>query len=289
MKETLAVPFRIVRRLTSDRYAFDVVGELFFGSAFGFVATSSDYEGWIATLDQLLPVLVTLALLPNLMRPLYLISGLMYGSIREGIRNLNRIADVAKLRVAERQDQMAKRESEHDGETAQKRRDILSKLFELKDHKGEKEDFTIPDIQLESHVNLFAGSDTTAIAMRATLYQLLTHPPVMKRLLSELESAKRQGTLSNPVKFSEAMKLPLFVACVKEAMRLHPSVGLSLPRYVPVGGCELAGQFFPAGVRVGINPAVIHYNSEAFGSDAASFNPDRWLQDGASNMDVSLH
>ena len=60
-------------------------------------------------------------------------------------------------------------------------------------------------------------------------------------------------------------------------MRLHPSVGMSMPRYVPVNGAKLAGHFFPPGVKVGINAAVVQYDQTVFGEDADSFNPERWL------------
>lgn len=81
------------------------------------------------------------------------------------------------------------------------------------------------------------------------------------------------------------MKLPYLVACCKEGMRMHPSVGLSLPRHVPAGGKVIAGRFFAEGSRVGINAAVLHFDESVFGPDAAVFNPDRWLTDSAAEMD----
>jgi cytochrome P450 len=250
------------------------------------VHTGSDFGNWIGTLDQLLPVLITVAMLPNMLRPFYLISGLLYSSIRKGIQNMGSIADFAKSKVNERESFLSDTQSES-AKAAKGRRDILSKLFELSAAKGNQEDFKLPDIQQEGYVSLFAGSDTTAIAMRAVLYQLLTHPEALKKLLAELEDARDSGALSIPVKYAEAIKLPYFAACVKEGMRLHPSVGLQMSRHVPPGGCELAGHYFPAGVRVGANAAVIHYDASVFGPDAASFNPNRWLEPGAANMDVS--
>ena len=40
-------------------YAFDVVGELFFGKQFGFLANSEDHERFIASLNTLLPPMAT--------------------------------------------------------------------------------------------------------------------------------------------------------------------------------------------------------------------------------------
>lgn len=131
----------------------------------------------------------------------------------------------------------------------------------------------------------FAGSDTTAIAMRAVFYYLMTNPETYQKLMSELDKAAAKGELSSPVKYAEAIKLPYLCATIKEAMRLHPSVGLTMPRIVPAGGVTLAGHFIPAGYRVGINAAVLHYNKEIFGDDADSFNPSRWLERDATMMD----
>jgi cytochrome P450 len=64
---------------------------------------------------------------------------------------------------------------------------------------------------------------------------------------------------------------------IKEALRLHPAVMMGLPRLVPQGGSVLCGYKIPAGTEVGMNAAVIHYNTEIYGEDAASFRPERWL------------
>ncbi len=45
-------------------YAFDVVGELFFGHEFGFMENRHDHEDYIQSLDILLPAVVTASVLP---------------------------------------------------------------------------------------------------------------------------------------------------------------------------------------------------------------------------------
>jgi cytochrome P450 len=121
--------------------------------------------------------------------------------------------------------------------------------------------------------------------MKSILYHLMRTPSARNRLLEELDSALEDGSLSIPVRFSEAAKLPYLTAVCKEAMRIHPSIGMSMPRHVPEGGLEIADSFFPAGTRVGISPAVIHFDKTIFGEDAEDFVPERWLGEGAINMD----
>ena len=130
----------------------------------------------------------------------------------------------------------------------------------------------------------FAGADTTAIALRSVFYHLMRNPSAYTRLLREIDTASADGSLSDPVTYSEAVKLPYLNAVIKEAMRLHPSVGLHMPRTVPAGGATISGLFFPPGYRVGINAAVVHYDRDVFGPDADEFNPERWLKGDVSRM-----
>jgi cytochrome P450 len=114
----------------------------------------------------------------------------------------------------------------------------------------------------------------------------MRRPESMRKLVAEIDAFDKQGLLSKPhIRYTEAMKMPYLVACCKEGMRLHPSVGLGMPRHVPPGGVTIAGRYFPAGSRVSINAAVLHYDKSIFGPDAAEFNPDRWIHGDAALMD----
>lgn len=61
-------------------------------------------------------------------------------------------------------------------------------------------------------------------------------------------------------------------------MRLHPGVSMPLERVVPSTGATICGINLPAGTVVGVNPAVVHYDTDAYGDDAAEFRPERWLE-----------
>lgn len=121
--------------------------------------------------------------------------------------------------------------------------------------------------------------------MRSVLYYLMKYPKVYQDLLSELDNAAARGELSSPVKFAEANKLPFLCACIKEGMRLHPSVGFTLPRVSPKGGLEIGDTFIPEGYRIGMNAAVIHRDKSIFGPDADEFRPSRWLEGDTITMD----
>jgi cytochrome P450 len=106
----------------------------------------------------------------------------------------------------------------------------------------------------------------------------MRNPRTLAKVYEEIDTAIAAGKLSSPVKYTETTtQLPYLCAAIKEAMRMHPSVALSMPRHSPKEGIVLAREFIPSGYRIGMNPAVIHFDKEAFGQDADEYKPERWL------------
>lgn len=83
--------------------------------------------------------------------------------------------------------------------------------------------------------------------MQSFCYLVLSSQPVHTALVTEILNADKSGHLSEMVTYAEAQALPYFQACLKEAMRLRPAVGLDIQRYVPPGGALIDGVFFPEG------------------------------------------
>ncbi|EEU37985.1 uncharacterized protein NECHADRAFT_3047, partial [Fusarium vanettenii 77-13-4] len=260
-------------------YAFDVIGQLFFSRMFGFLKEGGDHRGYIRSLDTLLPILAVASAMPTYIRTLFSLAGTMFGSVRGALTAINEIERAAESCIAERQEIL------NNGETVE-RKDILSALFEIIQEKGDKVNFGLTEAKVEVYVALFAGSDTTAAAISSILYHLVKSPQAYQKLTEEIRQGAASGELSVPhVRHSEAVKLPYLEACCKEGMRMHPSVGLTLPRNVPKGGGMVCGEWFPEGTRVGVNAAVVHRDKTIFGDDANEFRPERWFRDDAKNMD----
>lgn len=117
--------------------------------------------------------------------------------------------------------------------------------------------------------------------MQSFFWQVLSDKRVYERLNAELAKAVEDGTIppQGNLSWNESQNLPYFQACLKEAMRVRPAVGLNITRLVPPEGAELDGQRFPGGVSLAVNGWVLHRDKATFGEDAEVFRPERWLED----------
>lgn len=98
----------------------------------------------------------------------------------------------------------------------------------------------------------------------------------MAALRQEID--KMQFEEPTAVSWKEAQDMPYLQACIKEALRLHPAVGMPLERVVPDGGLAIGGHWFRPGTVVGINAWALHRNREVFGEDAEHWRPERWIE-----------
>lgn len=162
-------------------------------------------------------------------------------------------------------------------------RDMLSRWAYVKSSDPDK--MSTRDIVVHLSTNVFAGSDTTAIALRAMIYFLCKNPHCMQTLLDEIDQADRAGKLSTPISYREAAALPYLNGVLKESIRLHSSVGLLMERHVPPQGVEIDGHFLKGGTIVGINPWVTNYNEDVF-PDPSTFKPERWIS--ASEQELKM-
>lgn len=118
--------------------------------------------------------------------------------------------------------------------------DMLAKLLE--------EEMNEVNILSMATSNVVAGSDTTAITTRSVIYHLLKNPECKKKLVEEIDMQMAEVGLTQPLTLEKTKHMPYLQACLCEGLRLHPAVGMSLPRVTPPGGIEIDGRFIPEGV-----------------------------------------
>lgn len=135
-------------------------------------------------------------------------------------------------------------------------------------------------------MNVGAGSDTVSTALQSFFYHLLRHPTALARAIREVDDAVANGFCTDPVvSFADAQRLPYVQAAIKEALRIFPPVSMGLPREVPAGGISIGDRTFAKGTILSVSPWVVHYSREIWGPDAREFVPERWLRDGAVEME----
>ena len=189
------------------------------------------------------------------------------------------IVTFAKARMSERLAQI-KANGKQTLNTSTGSADLLSMFLRAKDDRPE---FFDDGRVLTMAVSMaFAGSETTGISLAAIFYFLLKNRHCYQRLMDEIDAAVYNQIIQDRplglVSWAESQKLTYLDACVKEAFRLHPAVGLPLERVVPAQGATICGEDIPGGTIVGCNAWVIHRRGEIFGHDAEEFRPERWLE-----------
>lgn len=145
--------------------------------------------------------------------------------------------------------------------------DLLSALMRARDD----DDTSMTDRQLRDEVMtmLFAGHETTALALSWSWHLLAAHPEAETRLHDEL--SRVLGGRSPTA--DDLPRLEVTGQVVKEAMRLYPPVyafGRDAVRDTVVGGHPV-----PAGASVIIAPWVMHRDPRLF-AQPERFRPDRW-------------
>ena len=250
-------------------FAFDVVGIFTFDLKLGFLEQGKDVDGMMAAIEGMLSYASLCGQVPE-MHPL-LLGNPLFAKVMPAMETWNQVL-VFTLKAINNRASIKR-----DGELINadtEGRDMLSRWAYVKSSNPDK--MSTRDIIVHLSTNVFAGSDTTAIALRAMIYFLCRNPHCMQRLVVEIDDADKQGKLSDPISYKEASEMPYLYGVLKESMRLHPSVGLLMERHVPAQGVEIDGHFLKGGTIVGINPWVTNHNEQVF-PDADTFKPERWI------------
>ncbi|KAL2837836.1 cytochrome P450 [Aspergillus pseudoustus] len=240
-------------------YAFDVVGEFPFGKKLGFLQEGRDVDAMIEGIQGILAYASLCGQVPEMHKAL--LGNPLFPLLMPSMESWNQMLQFTLKMVNSRAS--VQRDGELEEADLKTGKDMLSRWMAI--HYADPSKMSTRDVIVHLSTNVFAGSDTTAIALRAILYFLLRHPRIMDKVVGEIDEADRQGYLTSPISYRELTTyLPYLCAFIKEAMRLHPSVGLILERHVPKGRHHF-----------GINARVLHNNPRVF-PDPESFVPERW-------------
>ncbi|KAH8396252.1 hypothetical protein KR222_006522, partial [Zaprionus bogoriensis] len=153
---------------------------------------------------------------------------------------------------------------------------------------GAKRKMAFLDILLQSHVDdkplsnldireevdtfMFEGHDTTSSAIMFFFYNIATHPECQSKCVEEILAVIGRDR-ETPVTYDLLNRLHYIDLCIKETLRMYPSVPL-LGRKV-LQECEINGKIIPAGTNIGISPLYLGRREDLF-SEPHSFKPERF-------------
>ncbi|XP_028162497.1 cytochrome P450 6B5-like [Ostrinia furnacalis] len=118
-----------------------------------------------------------------------------------------------------------------------------------------------------------AGYETSATTMSYTMYELAKSPENLKRVQKEIdEYLVKTG---NKLEYDCLTELPFTEACVSEAMRLYPVLGI-ITREVVEDYTLPTGVHLDKGVRIHLPVYHLHHNPEYF-PEPEVYRPQRFL------------
>lgn len=187
---------------------------------------------------------------------------------------------ISNVIVKRKQEVMNEKHANNNMNEGVSRRAFLHSLIEH--HLDSPLEFTEEDIREEVNTFMFAGHDTTAIALTMAIWLIGLHPQVQKRLQEELDFV--YSSLEEDMTLDSLRQLKYLEAVIKESLRLFPSVSflgrrltqevlLQEPR-TGIDGKKVTA--VPRDIDTFTFPYVLHRCPDHW-PDPEKFDPDRFL------------
>ncbi|KAI5808462.1 cytochrome P450 [Peziza echinospora] len=154
------------------------------------------------------------------------------------------------------------------------------------DHKGKKTHSTVSeeDILGNAYIITIAGYETTAASLQFAFVVLALHPEQQTWLLNSIDKSL-EGQSENPAEWDYVKVFPLMsgpLSVMFEMLRLFPpahSIAKRTSKTTPVA-MRFAGKEYilPPNTIVELDVVSAQYNTDAWGPNAAEFQP--WIWDG---------
>ncbi|KAF7538220.1 hypothetical protein G7Z17_g12677 [Cylindrodendrum hubeiense] len=237
-------------------FTLDVISDLAFGKPFGFLETDSDVYEYIGTTEETLPMVMVTTVVPFLVKILsHPLFKRMLPSEKDRL-GFGKIMGIAKDVAAERF-----------GPDKKIQKDMLGSFV--------AHGLTQKEAGSEILLQIVAGSDTTATAIRSTMLHIVANPRTYNKLRAEIASTNYSTEV---IPESIARDLTYLQAVIKEGLRIFPPVAGLMAKEAPPQGDTFKGVFIPGGTRIGYGAWGIFRSEDLWGKDAGEFRPERWLE-----------
>ncbi|MFJ4192414.1 cytochrome P450 [Kitasatospora sp. NPDC089509] len=147
--------------------------------------------------------------------------------------------------------------------------DLLSVLLYSQD-RGTGDRLTDQQVHDEVITMLGGATESTAVSLSWTLYELARHPDIELRVLDELDAAVGDREVSA----DDLDALPLLRRVVDETLRLEGPAWMLTRRAAEA--VDVGGRTLPAGTALWYSPYLLHHDPDRY-PDPHRFDPDRWL------------
>ncbi|KAL6920606.1 hypothetical protein FSST1_004632 [Fusarium sambucinum] len=240
-------------------FTLDVISKVALGTEFGCCASDSDPYHFYDTVAEHMPFMAVTSDVPWIRAVLYSPTFLKYFGPKD--TDPNGIGPLMKVT----NDNVRAHYSQEQNEKT----DILSSFKAHGLSEG--------DAQSEALFVFVAGSDTTAAALRVTLFYVISSPRIYRKLKDEIRKAIDEGRASSPITLAQARELPYLQAVIYEGLRIRPVSTGQQAKEVPPGGDTINGYFVPEGTAIATNFSAIMGSKELFGPDTDVFRPERFI------------
>ncbi|PPR03000.1 hypothetical protein CVT24_012329 [Panaeolus cyanescens] len=139
-----------------------------------------------------------------------------------------------------------------------------------------------PKILKDELINLLvAGRDTTMALLTFSVYMLIEHPDVERKLRDEI--LEKVGAQGYPT-YQNMRDMKYTRAFLNEVLRLYPSVPLdnretNKPVVLTMKGSDEPPLYLPKGTTALYSVLHMHRRTDLWGPDALQFDPDRFLDE----------
>jgi cytochrome P450 len=189
----------------------------------------------------------------------------------------------------------------HDTSGRTKGKDMMSIMLRANASSSEADRLSDAELLGQMNVMIFAGLETTTVAVARVLYMLAKHPHIQEHLRTEIRGAMAAYQVPDAdlphteddsgarLSYDVLMNLPLLNAVVRETLRLYPSLPIltrrttkaaSVPLQFPVrsvSGEKIDAVHVAKNQRLVISIIAANHNQAVWGEDASEWKPDRWL------------
>lgn len=146
--------------------------------------------------------------------------------------------------------------------------DVLSLMLMARDEAGQP--MTDEELKDELVTMLFAGLETTAIALSWALYWVHKQPDVKAKLMAELDALDVDA---DPLAIAA---LPYLTAVTSETLRIYPVAPITSPR-IATESVTINGYTFPPETYIAPAIYAVHHREELY-PNPKEFKPERFLE-----------